>query len=176
MPLYLPVIMLFILGAVVIGYLQRDNYLEKLPLEPGEWILFEDEHAKFKAQSGRGRWTVYPWAFIRVTNRRILFAQGGFFGKKHVLRFIVSYVGPNPHQGEDASPSSILKSGREQWETDRDHILMDREKEKTIIRIRPSSEQTEWFQTTEVILYSRQPELYAAHLLKNSGLRKSTPQ
>ncbi|MCE9624334.1 MAG: hypothetical protein K8R69_02600 [Deltaproteobacteria bacterium] len=120
-------------------------------------------------KSGTGRWTMYPWAFIRVTNRRILLSQGGLFGKKHVLRFIIAYEGPKPHEGEDASPASILKSGRQQWTTDREHIQLDQEKDLPILRILPPSEDVEWFQISEVILYPSQPEPYVAHLIKNTG-------
>jgi len=166
MPAYLVAIILFVLGGVIFAILQRNNYLEKLPLDANEKVLFEDDRAKFKAKSGTGRWMMYPWALIRVTNRRIILAQGGFLGKKHVLRFLIAYDGPNFHEGEDASPGSILKSGRQQLITDRNHIRLDQEKERSIIKIFPRSEDVEWFQIAEIVIYPRHLEPYVAHLIK----------
>ncbi len=165
MPPYLIAILVFVLGAAIFAVLQRNNYLEKLPLEPGEKILFEDPHAKFEAKGGAGRWQRYPWGFIRVTNQRIILAQGGILGKKHVLRFIVVYSGPHT-QDPEPSAGEVLKSGRQQLTTDLAHLQVDQDKEKTILRIFPSKESVEWYQIEEIKLYPGDPASYLAHLVR----------
>jgi len=166
MPAYLIAILLFVLGAAVFAVLQRNNFLEKLPLEAGEKILFEDVRAKFEAKSGTDRWERYPWAFIRVTNRRIILSQGGFLGKKHVLRFVVVYDGTAVPSSQDASPVEILKSGRQQLYTDRKHLQLDQDKDKAILRIFPRDEDVAWFQISEIVVYPNQVEPYIQYLLK----------
>jgi len=165
MPIHWIAILLFFLGAVIFAILQRNNFLEKLSLEPDEVILFDDQQAKFKAQGGAGRWTMYPWGYIRVTNRRMFFAQGGILGKRHVLRFIVRYDSQNPIGSPSESPGEILKSGRQEIFSDRSHLRWDQEKDKTILRIFPRDEDIQWFQISELLLYPGTLEPYQRHLL-----------
>jgi len=167
MPLSLIAILAFVLGAVIFAVLQRNNYLEKLPLEAGERILFEDAKAKFEAKGGAGRWQRYPWGFIRVTNQRIIFSQGGFLEKKHVLRFIVAYAGPHL-QDRDLSAGEILKSGRQQLPSDLKHMEWGEKKGKTALKIFPSKDAVAWYEISEIVLYPGKPEDYFQCLLPKS--------
>lgn len=85
---------LFILALIpLVIYLQKDNFLEKLPLLPGEVTLFDDENCTFESVSQRrSKSTRYMKGYVRVTNYRILCAQQDLVGKLHYLRLVISYV------------------------------------------------------------------------------------
>jgi hypothetical protein len=64
----------------------------------------------------------------------------------------------------------VLKSGRQQLTTDRNHIQLDYEKEKPILRISPCKADVAWFQIAEIILYPKQAEPYLGNLIKKLSL------
>ena len=126
---------------VVIAYHQRDNYLEKLSIYPGEEILFEDSECKFRSRQQVGKWALYPMGFIRVTNMRIILTQRYLFGKKHMIRFIINYKDVMAGPYHSKSIVDVVKKGHQVFNTSLEYIsFVHDEKDKDYISIKPVGE------------------------------------
>src|SRR5689334_1823113 len=86
-------------GVVFVRATQRGAIVERLPLEPGEDVLLEEEGLKvfhrFRRTAARGGGTTTHRVRAVLTNRRILVATGGPEGKhKFVMLMILDYTHP----------------------------------------------------------------------------------
>jgi hypothetical protein len=98
--LFAAIVVVFVVGGVlVVRSTQRRAVVERLPLEPDEDVLFEEDGLKvfhrFRRTAVRGGGTVTHRVRAVVTNRRILVATGGPEGRhKFVLLMILDYTTP----------------------------------------------------------------------------------
>lgn len=84
-------VIIFFVIMVIIVFLYRNSTLEKLPLLPGEEILFEEQGVEV-SQAGAPQTAVFKNCMVRVTTRRIIIAQKVPMRKNyHVLRHVISY-------------------------------------------------------------------------------------
>ncbi len=96
------VIVVFVIaGAVFVRSTQKGAVVERLPLEPGEDVLLEEEGLKllhrFRRRAVRDGGTVTYRVRAFLTHRRILLATGGPEGKhKFVILMILDYTTPAP--------------------------------------------------------------------------------
>jgi hypothetical protein len=98
--LFAGIVVVFVLGGVLyVRTTQRGRIVERLPLEPGEQVLLEEERLKvfhrFRRTAVRGGGTVTHRVRAVLTGRRILLATGGPEGKhKFVILMILDYTAP----------------------------------------------------------------------------------
>jgi hypothetical protein len=97
-------IFFFILIIIAVAY--RNSTLDKLPLLPGEEILFEESGIRVE-QEGSPESAVFINCIVRVTDSRIIIAQKTLFSKKYALRHVISYKG----RDESTSLKATFKKG-----------------------------------------------------------------
>ena len=95
------VVVFVVAGVLVIRATQRRAVVERLPVEPDEDVLLEEEDLKlfhrFRRTARRGGGTVTYRVRAVLTNRRILVATGGPEGRhKFVILMILDYAAPAP--------------------------------------------------------------------------------
>jgi hypothetical protein len=98
--LYAAIVVVFVIaGVLFVRSTQKGAVVERLPLEPGEDVLLEEEGLKvfhrFRRTAARGGGTVTHRARAVLTSRRILLATGGPEGKhKFVILMILDHAAP----------------------------------------------------------------------------------
>ncbi|MGZ4335450.1 MAG: hypothetical protein ACXVRJ_14415 [Gaiellaceae bacterium] len=98
--LYAGIVVVFVVaGVMFVRSTQRRAFVERLPLEPDEDVLLEEEGLKLfhrsRQRAVRGGGTVTHRVRALLTNRRILLATGGPEGKhKFVILMILDYTTP----------------------------------------------------------------------------------
>jgi hypothetical protein len=98
--LFAVIVVVFVAGGVVyVRTTQKGRIVERLPLEPGEDVLLEEEGLKvfhrFRRTAVRGGGTVTHRVRAVLTDRRILVATGGPEGRhKYVILMILDYTAP----------------------------------------------------------------------------------
>jgi len=93
------VVVFVVAGVLFVRSTQKGRIVERLPVDPDEDVLLEEEGLKvfhrFRRTAVRGGGTVTRPVRAVLTNRRILVATGGPEGKhKFVLVMIVDYTAP----------------------------------------------------------------------------------
>ena len=115
--LFAVIVAVFAVAAfLVIRSQQRGRIVERLPLEPGEDVLLEEEGLKvfhrFRRRSVFGGGTVTRRVRAVLTNRRILLATGGPEGRhKFVIVMILDYSSAAPHVSNDGYAAYKEKFG-----------------------------------------------------------------
>src|SRR5262245_31722423 len=99
------VVVFVVVGAVFVRSTMKRAIVERLPFEPGEGVLLEEESLKvfhrFRRTAVRGGGTVTHRVRAVLTNRRILVATGGPEGEhKFVIVMILDYTTPARAVGE----------------------------------------------------------------------------
>src|SRR5262245_47168741 len=99
------VVVFVVVGVLFVRSRQKNAIVERLPLEPGENVLLEEQGLKlfhrFRRTSVRGGGTVTYRVRAVLTDRRILVATGGPEGKhKFVILMILDYTAPARSVGE----------------------------------------------------------------------------
>jgi len=92
MSVNLIIIGIFCVLLIMITFLYRNSTLDKLPLLPGEKILFEEGEVRVE-QSGSPRSVIFINCIVRVTDKRIIIAQKMLLSKKYALRHVITYNG-----------------------------------------------------------------------------------
>ncbi len=87
---------LFVLGLVLIARRFRDAVLDKIALEPGEEVLFDDEPVLCELFPDKER-MFRP--YIRATTRRLLVAQGAILTSRKAMRFSIRHAEKRTHDG-----------------------------------------------------------------------------
>ena len=104
--LFAAIVVVFVVGGVlVVRSTQRQAVVERLPLEPDEDVLLDEEGLKvfhrFRRTAARGGGTVTHRVRAVLTNRRILVATGGPEGERRfVLLMILDYTSPAQPVGD----------------------------------------------------------------------------
>jgi hypothetical protein len=117
--LFAAIVILFVVGGVlVVRSTQRRAVVKRLPLEPGEDVLLEEEGLKvfhrFRRMAVRGGGTTTRRVRAVLTNRRVLVATGGPEGKhKFVILMILDYTTPARSVAETGYPAYKRKFGLE---------------------------------------------------------------
>jgi hypothetical protein len=104
------VLVFAVAGVVFVRSTQKRAVVERLPLEPGEEVVLEEEGLKlfhrFRKTAARGGGTVTHRVRATLTDRRLLLTTGGPEGRhKYVLLMILDYTTPAepvPETGYDA--------------------------------------------------------------------------
>lgn len=128
---------IIIIVMILLGRRFKNSTLDKLPLLPGEKILFEDEVKKVIEQTGPQP-MMFPRCFVRVTNQRIIIAQHTLFGGKSSrlpIRYVI-YFGKRADS--TGYGGGALKTGYVTFTTVKEKIKIGSEKEKQYIEITPS--------------------------------------
>lgn len=130
-------IVVFFLVALLLGRRFKNATLDKLPLLPGEKILFDDECGKVMAQTGP-KPAVWPKSIVRVTNMRIIVAQHALFKPAHMpLRYVIHYDKntelPKGYGG------AAFKTGYITFKTKPELIKLGSHKGKQYVEINPES-------------------------------------
>jgi hypothetical protein len=98
--LFAVIVAVFLVGAVlVVRRTQRGAFVERLPFEPDEDVLLEEEGLRvfhrFRPTAARGGGTTTHRVRAVLTNRRILLATGGPEGRhRFVILMILDYTTP----------------------------------------------------------------------------------
>ncbi len=127
------------LGCAMLGAVfWRGAYLEKLPLLPGETILYEEHGIHFEALGRRGP-SYYPMATVRVTNQRIITSQRPLFARRsHQLHHVIYYTGAEPFAAPGSYLKQALKKGYKTFAITKQQIHFDTQKGAPVIRIHPT--------------------------------------
>jgi hypothetical protein len=101
------VVVFVVVGVVYVRSKQKGAIVERLPIDPDENILLDEQGLKvfhrFRRMAVRGGGTVTHRLRVVLTDRRILVASGGPEGKhKFVIVMILDYTSP---------PQSVPESG-----------------------------------------------------------------
>lgn len=125
------IIIVFIAAMFFIAILYRNSTLDKLPMLPGERILFDEKGVRAE-QAGSPRSTLFINCAVRVTDRRIIIAQKLLLRKdKYALRHVIGY-----NRGDEKTDlKTTLVKGYLNFYIRRDEINIEKEGEKTFIRI-----------------------------------------
>jgi hypothetical protein len=83
---------IFCVLLIMAAFLYRNSTLDKMPLLPGEKILFEEGGVRVE-QSGSPRSVIFINCIVRVTDMRIIIAQKMLLSKKYALRHLIAYNG-----------------------------------------------------------------------------------
>ena len=109
--LFAAIVVAFVVGGVLfVRSTQKGRIVERLPLEPGENVLLEEEGRKvyhrFRKNAVRGGGTVTHRVRFVLTDRRILVATGGPEGKhKFVIVLVRDYTTPGEPVAETGYPA-----------------------------------------------------------------------
>ncbi|HOP29409.1 MAG TPA: hypothetical protein P5120_09155 [Spirochaetota bacterium] len=131
MSLNLIIILIFIAAMFFIAILYRNSTLDKLPMLPGETVIFEEKSVRVE-QAGSPRSTIFINCIVRVTDRRIIVAQKLFLRKdKYALRHVISYSSG----ADETDLKTTFAKGYLNFSVRRDDVKIEREGEKDFIRI-----------------------------------------
>ncbi len=91
------VIGLFIIAIIVMGFVTRNAFLDKITWLPGEKVVFTD-NATFEGyfRGTKRIYSIFPLGHVVVTNRRILFTQRTLWGGRYRIDYAVDYVDKGP--------------------------------------------------------------------------------
>ena len=182
--LYAAIVAAFVIGSVVfIRATQKGRIVERLPLEPGEDVLLEEEGLKvfhrFRRRAVRDGGTVTHRVRAVLTNRRILLATGGPEGThKFVIVMILDYLHPAQRVSETGyaayKEKFHLENGYPTYPISAADVGVEKERgDKEALRIVvPFPEAgSRWGEPPEVKLYTAQAERYREALAGGSSSR-----
>lgn len=106
MPVNVIILIVFFLLMFVIALLYRGATLDRLELQAGEEVIFEERGTRVE-QSGSPRSVLFINCIVRVTDRRIIVAQKMLFRNKYALRHVIFYR----MQDDDAGLKQTLLKG-----------------------------------------------------------------
>jgi hypothetical protein len=166
--LFAAIVVVFVVGAVlVVRSTQRRAVVERLPLEPDEDVLLEEEGLKvfhrFRRTAARGGGTVTHRVRAVLTSRRIFVATGGPEGEhKLVLLMILDYTTPAPpvpDRGHAAYKRKFqLGNGYPTYGFSADDVGVEDEALRVLVPFPEAG--PGWGDPPEVKLYTKQIERY----------------
>jgi hypothetical protein len=166
------VVVFVVVGVLFVRSTQKRAVVERLPLDPDEDVLLEEEGLKvfhrFRKTAARGGGTVTYRVRALLTNRRILLATGGPEGKhKLVLLMVLDYTTPAERvasNGYDAYREKFrLENGYPTYALSAaDASVEEQSGDEAMLRIVvPFPEGgSSWGDPPEVRLYTKQAERY----------------
>ncbi|MDO8509913.1 MAG: hypothetical protein Q7S24_02105 [bacterium] len=109
----------------------KDAFLDKLPLLPGEKILFEEKSKKLEASIGsRIPLRIFPNSMTRITNFRLIISQKVLGSERMALRYVFNF---NENK-EEIEPYL----GYTSMKVKKSNISLVEENKETKIEIRPT--------------------------------------
>ena len=170
---YAGIVVAFVIGSVLfVRSTQKGRIVERLPLEPGEDVLLEEEGLKvfhrFRSRAIRDGGTVTHRVRAVLTNRRLLLATGGPEGThKFVIVMILDYTHPAERisqTGYEAYKEKFhLENGYPTYEISAEDVGVEKERgDKKALRIVVPFPEAgpHWGDPPEVKLYTAQAERY----------------
>jgi hypothetical protein len=175
--LFAGIVVVFVVGGVVyIRSTQRGRIVERLPVEPDEKVLLEEEGLRvfhrFRRMAVRGGGTVTHRVRSVLTDRRIILATGGPEGKhKFVILMILDYTTPAPAVAETGYAAYKTKFGLANGYPTYAFSAEDAVVEDGALRIDVPFPEAGggWGDPPEVKLYTAQAERYREQISGGSG-------
>ena len=166
--LFAVIVVAFVVGGVIyVRSTQKGRIVERLPLEPGEEVILEEEGLKvfhrFRRMAVRGGGTVTHRVRAVLTDRRILVATGGPEGKhKYVIVMILDYTAPARTVAESGYAAYKTKfqlgNGYPTYAISTADVSVDDEALRVVVPFPEGG--TSWGDPPEVKLYTAQAERY----------------
>ena len=179
MPIWFIILLVIfvVVAAVIIRWTIRGAIFERLPIEPGEKVLVTEEGLKVfhKIREASGGQALTYRVRAILTDKRILVATGGPEGKhKFFMKMIIDFSSPAPSiqdTGYGAYREKFhLENGYPTYFISSQDISFIEKGGQTAVRILvPFPEHGSFYVNPEVIIYSKQPEIYRTTFRQKSG-------
>jgi hypothetical protein len=165
---YLIVAVFAIVAILVIRRQIRGAIFERLPIEPNEKILLEEQGLKVfeKIREATGGRSLTSRVTVVLTDRRILVATGGPEGKhKFFLKMILDYRTAAPEISDTGYSAYYekfqLSNGYATYYISPSNVSLVEEKGQIAVKIDvPFPEHGSMYVEPEVIIYTKSPETY----------------
>jgi|GEM_PF-6714694 len=129
MPIWIYVILAFIVIAAVVSYLMRNAVEDKLQYDENEEILYEEKGIKIYSKSSGPDQLFLVNCKIILTNLRIIILQKFLFGDKYKIHYIIWF--------NDNEKSFSLKDGIVHFKITGKELLLKEKNNKKFIEITP---------------------------------------
>lgn len=166
--IYAIVAVILAIAILAIRYSLRGAIMDRLPIEPDEQILCDEENRRVfhrVRDTVDGRVLMYKVRLV-LTNRRILIATGGPEGKhKFLIRYIVEHRGTHALTPEEVGAARAagygLDKGYATYRIGAADVALICEDGQTAVRILVPYTVDETFQLPpRLVLYTARPEVY----------------
>src|SRR5262245_493770 len=174
--LFAAIVVVFVAGGVlVVRSTQRRAVVERLPLEPDEDVLLDEEGLRvfhrFRRTAARGGGTVTHRVRAVLTNRRILVATGGPEGKhRFVLLMILDFTTPAPPVPESGYAAYKrkfrLENGYPTYALSADDVGVEEDTLRIVVPFPEAG--ARWGDPPEVKLYTAQARRYQEPIARAS--------
>jgi hypothetical protein len=169
--LFAGIVIVFVIGGVLyVRSTQKGRIVERLPVEPDENVLLEEEGLKvfhkFRRIAVRGGGTVTYRVRAVLTDRRIFVATGGPQGRhKFVILMILDYTAPAQSVAESGyaayKTKFRLENGYPTYAFSAENVFVDDGDDRALRVEVPFPESGgSWGNAPEVKLYTTQAERY----------------